>query len=197
MNDSALIIMAKYPDPDTVKTRLSGSMSPQERVGLYEKLLHNTISRLSGLSGIDTIINYTPYNADSYFKMFGSDVFPQVEGDIGERMFRAIEEVIGRGYGKTVLVGVDIPDLTGGIVENAFSMLEHNDLVFGPALDGGYYLIGMKKPLEAIFRDIQWSSPHTLQQTIVVAESLGRTIAYTEYLQDVDTIEDVHNKGLI
>lgn len=196
-NKKALIIFAKTPHRNHVKTRLIGHLSEEQRLNLYISLLSNTINRLKDIKGVDTYISYSPANRDSYFTKYSLRIFPQSKGDIGDRMFNAIREILNKGYEKAVLVGVDIPDISASIVLKAFDLLSHHDIVFGPARDGGYYLVGLKTPIMEIFRDIQWSTKQTLKQSIENAESLDCSIAFTEILSDIDTIEDVRQAGFI
>jgi glycosyltransferase A (GT-A) superfamily protein (DUF2064 family) len=105
-------------------------------------------------------------------------------------MYDAIRHVLDMHYEKAVLVGVDIPDLSASIIEDAFHMLSINDAVFGPAKDGGYYLVGLKRPVKELFVDIEWSTAHTLKQTVMKAGVLGLTVSFTDTLFDLDTMED-------
>ncbi len=196
-NKYALIIIAKYPDKDNVMTRLKGSMSDEKRLELYISLLKNTIRKLKEISGVDTFIAYAPPKADEYFSGFGVKLIPLSEGDLGERMFNALNRVLNEGYQKAVLVGIDIPGLTSSIVLKAFELLSYNDVVFGPAKDGGYYLVGIKSPAKEIFKHIQWSTDKTLNQSIERAKQFGYSVALTETFSDIDTIEDVKKAGLI
>ncbi|TNF56315.1 glycosyltransferase, partial [bacterium] len=106
-------------------------------------------------------------------------------------------EVFSNGYQKSALVGVDIPDLSSHIILKAFELLNNSDVVFGPAQDGGYYLIGMKKPVHELFHGIPWSSEITLQRSMEKARDLSYTISLTEKLSDIDTIEDVKKAGFL
>jgi rSAM/selenodomain-associated transferase 1 len=196
MNNNGLIIMAKAPDAERVKTRLMGHIPDEERLNLYLSLLTGTIQKLKEMRDTDTFICFSPSAAESYFSRFQMKIFPQSEGDLGRRMFRAIEKVLHEGYRKAVLVGVDIPELSAPIVERAFDLLSHNDIVFGPAMDGGYYLVGLKRPLREIFLGIEWSTERTLTQSVEKARKLGYTIGYTERLSDLDTPEDLKTFGL-
>ncbi len=191
MQKGALIIFAKVPDKNNVKTRLAGHLTDDQRLKLYTKLLKDTIWKLRCIPDIKTYICYTPASAEGYFNRIGLAVFPQSEGDIGKRMFEAIQYVLAKGYERVVLVGVDIPGLSDLIVTDAMNMLALNDVVFGPAQDGGYYLVGLRKPIEDLFEGIEWSTKDTLKQSIRRAESLGLTVSFTEVLSDIDTIDDV------
>jgi rSAM/selenodomain-associated transferase 1 len=195
--NNALIILAKYPDPDEVKTRLIGSMPDKKRLELYVYLLDNTVRKLMTVPGVDSFISYSPRSSERYFSGFGLEVFPQSEGDIGERMFNAINLVLGSSYQRAVLVGVDIPDISDMIVLKAFELLLDCDIVFGPVRDGGYYLVGLKTPIREIFRDVEWSTEKTLKQSMEIASACGYRVALTETLDDIDTIEDVNKAGFL
>jgi rSAM/selenodomain-associated transferase 1 len=197
MNSHALIIMAKSPRQGDVKTRLAGHMAEGERLGLYVSLLKSTIEKLKEVPGVDTFISYYPPEDAGYFSGFGPGTFPQSGGDIGERMFNALQKVLNKGYKKAVLVGVDIPRLSPSIVLRAFELLTESDLVFGPARDGGYYLVGLKEPVREIFEGIAWSTSRTLGETLKKASALGFRAALTELLSDIDTVDDLKRTGLL
>jgi rSAM/selenodomain-associated transferase 1 len=197
MNDRALIIFAKSPLGADVKTRLSDHLPDEERLGLYVSLLTSTIEKLKDIPEVDTLIAYSPPEDRDYFTGFGPETFPQSGEDIGERMYNALEKVLKEGYGKAVLVGVDIPGLSPSIVLRAFELLKDSALVFGPARDGGYYLVGTKEPVREIFQEIPWSTSHTLEETLKKASKLGFSTALTEKLSDIDTKEDLKRAGLL
>ena len=112
-------------------------------------------------------------------------------------MLHAFREVFKAGYHRAALVGADIPDLSSTIILKAFALLSLDDIVYGPAVDGGYYLVGMRKLIKEIFEDVPWSSDQTLNRSIERARQFGYSLALTETLSDVDTIEDVRRSGLI
>jgi rSAM/selenodomain-associated transferase 1 len=196
-NKNALIIIAKHPDKGSVKTRLSGMMTDEKRLKIYTFLLKSTFSRLGSINGVDTFIAFAPRQAERYFSSFGLYLLPLPDGDLGVRMFHAFREVFSNDYQKAALVGVDIPDLSPHIIQMGFELLNNSDIVFGPAQDGGYYLIGMKKPIHALFHEIPWSSEITLQKSMEKARNLGYTVSLTEKLSDIDTIEDVKKAGFL
>jgi len=195
MDTNALIIFAKFPDK-SVKTRLKGFLSEQKRIILYEFLLSSTVKKLNTCAGVDVYLCFTPRQKEDYFLRYGLRLFPQSDGDLGMRMFEAFRYVFKIGYQKAVLVGTDVPTLTKRIVMNALYLLERDDVVFGPALDGGYYLIGMKKNYSDIFNGIEWSSPSTLSESITKAQACGLKIGFVESLSDIDTIEDLRKTGI-
>lgn len=197
MKHNALVIMAKEPHPASVKTRLKESLTDEKRLALYVRLLETTIEKLRSVPGVDTFIAYTPETALSFFKKFKLGLFPQTEGTLGAKLYNAARKVLDEGYRKAVLVGTDIPDISGSIVLNAFGLLSEHEIVFGPAVDGGYYLVGLKRPIRELFEDIPWSSDRTLRESIDRAKKYGFSFATTETLLDIDTIDDVKRAGFM
>jgi len=196
MNKNALIIIAKYPEKGKVKTRVRG-LSDDQRVELYKKLLTLTMKKLSSIPAIDTFIAFAPESAEEYFIHFGIKLIPLPERDLGAGMFRAFERVFSAGYKKAALVGADIPDLSPSIVLNAIDLLSTHDLVFGPAADGGYYLVGMRKLIKEVFEDVPWSSDQTLKKSLDQSKKFNYSIGFTVTLRDIDTIEDIKKTGLL
>jgi rSAM/selenodomain-associated transferase 1 len=190
-NQNALIIFAKSPEAGNVKTRLAGHLDDAERLRLYTSMLEGTVGKLRSIPEADTLICYV--GDKEYFTKFGLKLFPQSEGDLGERMHLAMKKLLDEGYGKAVLVGVDIPGLTPAIIREAFKLLSDHDAVFGPASDGGYYLVGLKAPNREIFTGIEWSTNTTLKQTLAKAKAAGLKITITDILSDVDRPEDLKN----
>lgn len=197
MNDNALIIIAKYPEKENVKTRLKGLMPDGKRLALYVSMLENTLNKLRSIPDVDTYIAYAPESATDYFRRFGVGLILLPEGDLGGRMFHSFREVFKAGYHRAALVGVDIPDLSSTIILKAFALLSLDDIVYGPAKDGGYYLVGMGKLIKEIFEDVPWSSDQTLNRSVEKARQFGYSVAFTETLSDVDTIDDARRSGLI
>ena len=197
MKDNALIIIAKYPEKKNVKTRLKGSMSDEQRLDLYVSLLNRAMTDLGDITGVDTFIAYAPKEREDYFLRFNLGLIPLNKGDLGAGMFKAFEEVFNLGYKRASLVGADIPDLSARIILEAFNVLLENDLVYGPAKDGGYYLVGMRKLIKEVFDNVPWSSDRTLKKSLEQASKSGKTVGFTEMLSDIDRIEDVRNAGLI
>ena len=196
MNKNALIIIAKYPEQGKVKTRIQG-LSDRQRTELYTKLLELTMKKLSSISGVDTFIAFAPDSEEDYFKRFDVKLIPLSKGDLGERMFKAFERVFSSGYQKAALVGADIPDLSSEIILNAIELLSTHDLVFGPAKDGGYYLVGMSKLIKEVFEDVPWSSDQTLEKSLDQSTIFNYSVGFSETLSDIDTIDDVKRAGLL
>jgi len=194
-NRDALIIIAKYPETGHVKTRLNGFMPDDKILELYKYLLDQTIHNLGTIPGVDTYIAFTPEHAEEYFSRFGTGLLRLSGGDLGLNMSHSFDMIFKKGYQKAALVGADIPDLSASIILHAFDLLSDNDLVYGPAEDGGYYLVGMRKLIKEVFENVPWSSDNTLRKSLEQAERSGYTVGFTKTLRDIDTIEDVQKAG--
>jgi len=123
----------------------------------------------------------------------GSDLFfrPQGAGDLGERMARAFRGAFECDAARVVLVGTDCPGLTEGLLGDAFESLRHTDLVLGPARDGGYYLIGLRKTTPGLFTGVPWGTEKVLERTKEIADGLGLSVRLLDLLDDVDRPEDL------
>ncbi len=191
MERAALGIMAKSPEAGQVKTRLRGHLPDHERVALYRELLSGTVARLRDIRGVDTWITYAPEGGAEYFARFGLPRFAQEGAGLGERMHNALAHLLGMGYAQAVLVGSDIPGLTGETVVGAIGILDGHDCVFGPSEDGGYYLVALRAPAPELFAGVHWSSPDTLEQTLARARELGLRVGLAPTLWDLDTPADL------
>jgi rSAM/selenodomain-associated transferase 1 len=185
--------MAKSPRMGAVKKRLAASLGPVAACRVYRSCLAHTLRRLGEDPLWRALLAVTPdsdVTACLWFGMVpsrGIAAMPQGEGDLGARMQRLFA---GLPPGPVVVVGGDIPGLRATHVAHAFRLLGRHDAVFGPAEDGGYWLVGLKRSprLLAPFRNIRWSGPHALADTL--ANLKGCRIAMVTTLRDLDTADD-------
>ena len=180
-----------------MKTRLKESLTDDERVALYERLLCGTVERLRDIKDTDTFITYTPREQSEYFNRFDLTLFAQEGDGLGPRMHLALSHLLGMGYERAALVGVDIPGLGPGEVALGLGLLDHADVVFGPARDGGYYLVAMRSPCAGVFEGVEWSVPDTLAQSLDRVADAGLVSALGPVLADLDTPEDLIREGLL
>lgn len=193
---NALILMTRIPIPGKTKTRLMETMTGNECVDLHMaflKDLFNTFDRLK--EELDIYITYTPDNSldiieniiPKYIK-----TFPQKGEDLGDRMHNAIDNLLSMGYENVILIGSDIPDISPMDINTAFEILKEKDIVLGPSYDGGYYLVGMKKPNNGIFHiSKRWGGLSVLESTIDIANNQGLSIGLSSKYRDIDTKEDL------
>jgi rSAM/selenodomain-associated transferase 1 len=202
--DDALVLFAKAPIPGQVKTRLCPPLTDDEAASLHGSFVLDALER-SGQAAIrgvakhaprfDRFVACSPSSNHVFFKILeerhGVHLLDQVGDDLGARMEQTLVEMFRIGYQRAVIVGTDLPALPESVYEEAFNLLAGHDLVLGPSLDGGYYLIGLSRTAPELFRHIPWSTPDVLRCTQTKAHALGLTTALLSQQRDVDTIGDV------
>ena len=196
---TCIIVFAKNPVPNQVKTRLVPTLSPEQAATLYTAFLTDWCETLAKLSGVDLIIAYTPAAAQSDLQaLLGDDVLyiPQIGADLGERLASATQWATEQGYTKILLVGSDSPTLPVSYITKAFTLLDARDITIGPSTDGGYYLIGfsvdtLETTVSYIFKNIAWSTADVFQQTVARIRSLQATLGLLPPWYDIDTAEDL------
>jgi rSAM/selenodomain-associated transferase 1 len=185
MAKPTLIVFVKVPRLGAVKTRLARAIGPLAAWRFYRETTTTLLARIGWNPRWRTVLAVTP-DAFASKGRFWPRAFarvPQGRGDIGRRMARSIADL---GHGPTVLVGGDIPDIEARHIGGAFRALASADIVFGPAEDGGFWLVGTRDPrvLRGAFRDVRWSSPTTLADTL--SNLRHRRVALAATLADVD-----------
>ncbi|MFA5111084.1 MAG: TIGR04282 family arsenosugar biosynthesis glycosyltransferase [Desulfobaccales bacterium] len=191
-----LIIFAKEPRPGLVKTRLSPPLSPEEATQLYHSFLQDIVAEMARVPEMNLALAYSPSGARDFFRRLtppGADLFPQEGKDLGERMARACARGLAAGFGPVLLRGGDVPDLPGAVVAEAREVLAAGraQVVLGPAMDGGYYLVGLAEPQPGLFRGPAWSSRTVLTDTLRLAEELGLKVHLLPAWPDIDTYADL------
>jgi len=198
--EGALVIFAKAPVPGQVKTRLCPPLTQDEAATLHGSFVLDTLERTKAVIAkerlsIDRYIACLPSTSLVFFKILeerhGVRLLDQVGDDLGQRMHRAFVDLFGRGYRQVFIVGTDVPTLPFSIYQQAVSLIESHDLVLGPASDGGYYLIGLKRPMPELFTDVPWSTTNVLAATRRNASTLGLTVGVLKEWRDVDVADDL------
>lgn len=191
----AVLVMAKAPYPGRAKTRLQPLLAAQGCARLQAELLQHTVTLATG-HGLRTYVAYDPPGAREVMSDLlpaGMPLLPQRAGHLGQRMTAAVEHVFLFGPGPLLVIGTDAPTLTDGALDRALGTLRAgSDVVLGPALDGGYYLIGMRAAHTRLFGidPALWSGPHVLDATLARAEEARLDVALLGKLRDLDTPED-------
>ena len=194
-SDAALIIFAKAPIPGQVKTRLCPPLTPDEAASLHGSIVLDILERSKTVRGLDRFLGCTPSKEHPFFKTLaarhGVQLWDQVGEDLGRRMDHAFQTAFDKGYRYAILVGTDLPTLPTASFHQAIRLLKEYDMVLGPTLDGGYYLIGLKTPIPELFVDVPWSTDQVFTRSQHKAQSLGLTMGLLENLRDLDTIDDL------
>ncbi len=197
MPKTAVGLMAKQPELGFVKTRLAKKIGNEKALELYEALLDNAIGSLCDLDA-DTFLRtafVTPADkCESFSKRYVSldQYHPQEGNDLGNRMQRALEKLLEiESVDRAILIGADIPGISGTIISQAATLLDDNDLVIGPTFDGGYYLIGIRKMYRSLFNNIRWGTEEVLARTLEEAKANRLKVGQLEKLHDVDELSDL------
>ncbi len=189
-----LVILARAPQPGRVKRRLAHDIGTLEAARFYRAMLADLLSRMTNRAGWYVWLFVTPDTALRHPAWHARgrrlSVQPQGPGDLGRRMLKPFRIL---PPGPVVLVGSDIPAMRPSSIAQAFRLLAENELVFGPASDGGFWLIGARRrrPLPAdLFADVRWSSRHALADTL---RNIAATVqvGLAETLDDIDTADDL------
>ena len=196
-----LILFTRYPEPGTTKTRMIPELGAEGAARLQCQMTEHIFSSVTRFAGLQSIAVQVRYEGGSQKHMQGwlgtkFDYCPQGEGDIGIRMARALGEGFVDGCQAVVIIGSDIPGISSDILQSAFNGLANQELVLGPAEDGGYYLIGMhrstiNRATPRIFEGIQWGTDAVLSQTLAIARDLKLKYCLLDTLKDVDRPEDI------
>ncbi len=194
MSRDTLLVFLKSPVPGTVKTRLIPALGADAAADLYRVLAGQALRRTwPGEGEYERLLCFAPRDARARVESWlpGEVCVPQAEGDLGQRMLVAFEEAFRRGAERVAIIGSDVPWVSRDHVTRAFELLERSDVVLGPAPDGGYYLLGLSRPIPSLFHGIPWSTPAVLSVTSARAAGLGLSLGLLDPLPDIDTIADV------
>ena len=192
-----LLIFARQPVPGKVKTRLAAALTPEAAAAVYEASLHDVLRLAARERGRVELWYDGGPQAERYF----SEEFPvlrvvrQAPGDLGARMHDAFDRSFRDGAERVIILGSDSPTLPEAHLNAAFDTLHEHRAVIGPAIDGGYYLIGLRAdawPAAAVlFSDMAWSTSTVLEQTLQRAAEAGIAVHSVPQWYDIDTIDDL------
>jgi rSAM/selenodomain-associated transferase 1 len=186
-----LIIFAKNAEYGKVKTRLAATIGNEQALLVYQKLSEHTIAITNKISAdkivyySDSIVENDEWKNNIYQKKLQSG------NNLGDRMKNAFKSSFTAGYQKVIIIGTDCFELNEGLISIAFEKTNDDDLVLGPAKDGGYYLLGMKNFYPSLFENIEWSSVKVLKQTLSAAMRLNLSVFLLPQLSDIDQEADL------
>ena len=208
----ALAVLLKAPRLGTVKTRLAAEIGARQALRLYRVLAHRTLAEVR-VAGLEATVWFTPVDAATEMRHWlgeGWDLRPQASGDLGTRLaavgavflslnywrLAAAAQAVptGRGW---LAIGADCPRLDAALLREAAAVVARDEIVLGPSLDGGYYLLGGPMPLPDLFSAMPWSTSRVLGETrarLVQAKAPWHELVT---LRDVDTAEDARAEGLL
>lgn len=193
---NALIIFVKNARRGHVKTRLASSLGDDKALSIYLALCERVRDVCLGFSGKSYVYysEYIPLEPDLWENSFFTKRKQFPDADLGLRMKNALNELLPI-HSSVRLIGTDIPHLSIDLLEESIPSLKNADVVLGPSDDGGYYLIGMKKPNDYMFHNMTWSVDNVLSETIQRINMNNRTYHLLKKLPDIDTADDWKKHG--
>jgi len=190
MAKNLLIVFVKNIILGKVKTRLAKTIGDEGAFQIYSELVDITEKETQRVDA-----NRHVYFSDAIItsKWKNDQKFTQEGIDLGVRMKNAVVHGFEQGYNNVIVIGSDLPDISSEVIETAFQQLSSNEVVFGPADDGGYYLLGMSQMIPSIFENKPWSQSDLLNVTLQEISEQRKSVAMLETLNDIDTFEDLIN----
>jgi uncharacterized protein len=196
MHLERLIVFTRYPEPGKTKTRLISALGTDGAAQLQRQMTEHAIAQVRLLAAHQPLsidVRYGGGDRPSMQRWLGADLSyqPQSNGDLGARIANAFQTAFADQSERVVTIGTDCPDLDAPQLAQAFKALYQHDVVLGPATDGGYYLIGLRRFVPDLFVGVEWGTDAVFKQTMAIIQSLHLSVACLEPLSDVDRPEDL------
>jgi hypothetical protein len=191
-----LIVFTRFPEPGQTKTRLIPALGADGAAALQEQMTRHTLRQTEQLAehcGVEVEVCFAGGTTTLMRQRYGRQrcYVEQSEGNLGERMTRALVRAFDDRVDAAVIIGIDCPGVRPILLRDAFTALRSRDLVLGPATDGGYYLIGLSRPAPELFENVAWGTDTVLETTMTRAREAGLSVHLLETLDDVDRPEDL------
>jgi rSAM/selenodomain-associated transferase 1 len=189
-NGAVIGVFAKQPVPGQVKTRLIPTLTAEQACRLYDVVLRETVAHLR-TAGVPLVICYSGQREWFSATFPGLPLLAQSGKDLGDRMRQAVKALFAAGYGPVLLAGSDCPDLPIALLRQALERLHDQDVTLVPCHDGGYVLVGMRRPSTELFEGVPWSTAQVLAVTRQRSRELGLTLHETAAWNDLDEFADL------
>ena len=193
---AGLFLFTRFPQPGRTKTRLIPALGAVGAADLQRQMTEYLLRRFQKICQARPLTLEVHFAGGSKAQMrrwLGDTavLMPQCQGDLGERLTFALQQGFAGGLQQILVVGSDCPDITEAQIKQALTALETHDVVLGPAVDGGYYLIGLNHLHAPLFKDIPWSTAQVLERTRAIAHQSDLSVALLTPLSDIDRPEDL------
>jgi len=195
IKENALILFLKYPEKGAVKTRLANELGDEFTLELYKRFIADMLETCETINeDIYIACSYGENNrGGDFLREKGYSLLSQRGPDIGIRMYNAFCDVRLHGYRRIALIGSDMPDLPPTYIDSGFYKLEECDIVLGPSLDGGFYMIALRRDGidYSIFNNVPWSTSLALDRTVENARKKGMICYLLPSWSDIDEVDDL------
>jgi rSAM/selenodomain-associated transferase 1 len=193
-NHDLIIIFIKAPRRGEVKTRLAQDIGIEKAQKLYLAMVEDLMQNLEGQNNFDMQIMVWPEGVESEVSdwlQWEGNIASQASGDLGKKLENAFKNGFSKGYQRIIIIGSDLPLLSNAFITDCFRQLQTHPLVLGPAMDGGYYLIGLQSLYNELFCGIQWSTSNVLKETLQRAAQAGLQYYLLPEMRDIDQYDDI------
>ncbi|HEV7587803.1 MAG TPA: TIGR04282 family arsenosugar biosynthesis glycosyltransferase [Longimicrobium sp.] len=191
----AILVFVRAPEAGRVKTRLAAEIGADAALRVYRRLAEHAVAEARALGPeVALRIHFTPAEGGDLVRSWlGADAanLPQEDGDLGARMRAAFEAAFAAGHPRVLIIGSDLPGLSAEVLRRALRLLDSHRAAIGPAADGGYYLLALRRMVEGLFDGIAWSTDRVLDATLARLAAAGCAPAMLEPLRDVDEAADL------
>ena len=192
----ALFIFTRFPQAGCTKTRLIPALGEQGAADLQRQMTEYLLSQLVRISihrSLSLQVHFTGGTIEQMERWVGKRflLVTQAQGSLGDRLIAAFQQGFDSGFNKIIVIGSDCPEIGKENIAAAIALLETHDVVLGPAVDGGYYLIGLNQPCPYLFENVPWGTQRVLAVTEAIALKYNLSIALLETLSDIDMPEDL------
>ncbi len=188
-NNNLLLIFTRNPELGKVKTRLAQGVGQENALEIYKILLQHTKDMVKQVDCVKRVGYSVQVRENDIWDRDTFEKFEQHGEDLGDRMYHAFAKAYQDGFENILIVGSDLFDLRPEHIDNAFAALKTNDVVIGPAQDGGYYLLGMSSLIKEVFYNKDWGTETVFKDTL--ADLTNHTVHQLETLNDIDYAEDL------
>ena len=189
MQTSLLMVFVRNPQLGTVKTRLATTVGDKVALEIYIELMRHTAEVTHKVSADKKVFYSEKIEQHDVWTEMNFSKALQTKGTLGQRMENAFRTAFEKGYKKVLIVGSDLYSLKTSHIEKALHQLDKKEVVIGPAQDGGYYLLGLKKNLPALFCNKSWGTSNLLKETL--NDLKLKSVFLMEPLNDIDNFEDL------
>lgn len=193
---AGLFLFTRFPQPGRTKTRLIPALGASGAADLQRQMTEHLLRRFQGFCEGQSLALEVHFAGGTTAQMrhwLGDAVVlkPQGKGDLGDRLKFALQQGFTAGLQPIIVIGSDCPEVSEAQIAPALTLLKSHDVVLGPAVDGGYYLIGLNRLYVPLFENIPWSTAQVLERTRAIAHQSGLSLAQLDPLSDIDRPEDL------
>lgn len=196
-NKNLLIIFTRNPELGKVKSRLAKDVGNETALAIYKDLLQHTHDIALEVNA-DRFLYYSEaIHTNDMWKETDFHKFVQQGEDLGIKMLNAFKDGFKAGYSNIAIIGSDILELKSDHITQAFNKIESHNVVLGPALDGGYYLLGLSKLIEPLFKNKAWGTETVLKSTLSDLAEMNQSYKLLSELNDIDYVSDIKDSNMI